>query len=290
MTTPSGKSAETAHSSRTWLRRLRGYSWLGALVAVLAMAQVVSQRIADNLLWAQERELRLEFTQAPCLEAGGLMRSSRPLPPSAGALLRSCFGGLPKNISSHAQIRALKLLVPKDISDALQPPETYPEEQIAVALYPSLAEVVRERCGKLQQVSPDLCRPERQLMVRDAVGDHLVSMIRSDDDLSLLRGLSLACGLGREAIGLAERVGEAPRAGIAVRFLRDCGLPREEAISELQSHIAPDDPLLGVAALELRRLEAAQVSDALAAVLPSLPPGLTKVLVEYALQGLADLR
>jgi len=113
------------------------------------------------------------------------------------------------------------------------------------------------------------------------IGD-LAAALSSDDNALRTRALYDACRRpAGEALAAAAVVAEAGDRGRATaQLVRDCVLPRAEAIRELEALIEADDPISAVAALELHRLGAGD-SPVLAA-LADRQPGLAGWLAAYS--------
>ena len=83
----------------------------------------------------------------------------------------------------------------------------------------------------------------------------MVDALTSTNEQITMRAVYDACRLPADtALSLAVDIAEeAP--GLS-RLVRDCALPRDEAIAELEALIVQRDPLSAVAVLELHRLGA----------------------------------
>lgn len=108
----------------------------------------------------------------------------------------------------------------------------------------------------------------------------LASALSGADESRATQAAYAACRLpAEEALRLAEQTATAAP-GLA-RLVRDCALPVEQAIQELEAIVAQDDPLAAVAVLELHRLGVTE-SAALQARASS-DPGLAGWLATYSL-------
>lgn len=111
-----------------------------------------------------------------------------------------------------------------------------------------------------------------------ALGD-LAEALAAPSDAIAVRAVYAACRLPpAEARDVAARAAETAPA--LARLVRDCALPRAEAIAELEAMVDQDDPLVAIAVLELHRL-GAQDSRALAD-LAARQPGLAGWLARYS--------
>ncbi|MFT4977313.1 MAG: hypothetical protein ACI8S6_003218 [Myxococcota bacterium] len=112
----------------------------------------------------------------------------------------------------------------------------------------------------------------------------LAEALASRDEARARRATFAACRLpAAQALDIAAAAARHPTGRPLARLVRDCALPRQDAIRELEALITQDDPLASVAVLELHRL-GARDSVALKA-LSERDGGLAGWLAAYSLDS-----
>ncbi len=261
---------------------------VSAAVLSLVLMQLLSQRIGDELIWSSPQSLSMSLEKEPCIALQKQISPTQPLPPAAQALVQSCMQSAIYEFSAKNLERVLDKAAPPAIARSLQTSDGVAPAYVAVALFPTVEKRTATLCTQ-GRLSRELCDLEQAAAAKTALDRYLVQSILQNDDDDLLRALRLACPLNERALNIAAAVSAGGlRAKAAARFLRSCALPRSEAIAELRTFLKPEESLLPVVALEIRRIEAKELKTDLEALHDRLEAGPAKEMVTFALAGLRD--
>ena len=252
----------------------------------IVLTHFLSQRIGDELLWSSPQKLSLSLEREPCIALQKRISSPDPLPPAAQVLVQRCIQSSIFEFSAKNLAQILETVAPQDIASSLRKKDGIASSYVAMALFPSLEKRVQDLCSQ-SRFSQGYCLEDRLRKAKSSVERHLAEMILQENDADLLRGMLFACSLKARAQNIAKDLETGGRrVKGASRFLRSCSLPRERAISELKELLHPEEDLLAIVALELRRLRAKEAQPELEALLETLPSGVASSMVKFALEGL----
>jgi hypothetical protein len=172
--------------------------------------------------------------------------------------------------------------VPSFVLFGLAPDAGLSPEVLAVLLSPPLADRVASACPHLDpEMARALCSATGRSRAERGRDAALERSLAGDDEAQALWAVELASGLGAAGARIAEAAArgatEDSGRGHALIVLART-LPADAAVARLARHLAPEDPLAPVAALELSRLEGGREALAVA----DIDEGALSALVEVA--------
>ena len=151
--------------------------------------------------------------------------------------------------------------------------------QLAIIQYPVLEDRIEKLCFE-RRFERSICSSLPLKDAKTTFDDLLVQDLLGKDERLRLRALQLACTLEARGTDIAEKMGN----NASSLMIQSCTLPREKAIQMLEKMLTPENPLLPIVALELRRHKARQSRQSLESLQPKDP--LSRTMIDFALQGI----
>ena len=202
-------------------------------------------------------------------------------------------------LSRASQFLGLRLWLANEMAGEDIPP-AHVDDFVSILLDPKNKQVLIQRCPTLPEYLVSLCDESARQVLEARLDELLGSTLsqgysvaaehRQDEtDLGLLAA-EVASGLGARGVRMAELLltdpDTPPRSrALAVTVLARA-MPREQAIQRLSELLRVQEPAVVVVALELARLDARDVQEAMAAVAVELGPTAEGQLVRFAGVGL----
>ena len=263
---------------------------IAAVAAALILSvgfHLAAQKIGDRYLWPRGQGLRIDAEQDPCQQLQQILGSGQPLPPSAQALIQSCFLEISYKIPPEAHSQAMALMAPSELLDPLR--GQLRPGQVAISLFPEVRAEMKRLCAKGALQDPYICKKDQRLKGDALVDQQLLSLLHSSDEMSYLRGLQLSCGVGIRAAKIAEQLGSkgtgmGQKNYAAALFLKNCASPKRA--SAMLKQLSADNPALPMVALELARMDVQEAYTPLNQLIEQLPEGLSRLMVELAARQL----
>ena len=267
-------------------------SKIAAAVSVLILGvsfHVAAQKIGNRYLWPRGQGLRINAEQDPCQQLRQILGSGQPLPPSAQALIQSCFFEISYKIPPESHSQAMALMAPSEILDPLR--GQLRPGQVALSLFPKVRSEMKRLCSKGSLQDPYICKKDQRLKADVIVDEQLFMLLHSSDEMIYLRGLQLSCGVGIRAAKIAERLGSkgtglAQKNYAAALFLKNCASPKKA--SSMLKQLSVENPALPMVALELARMNVQEAYKPLNQLIDQLPAGLPRLMVEMAARQLEE--
>ncbi|MBM74196.1 MAG: hypothetical protein CMK59_02240 [Proteobacteria bacterium] len=261
-----------------------------AVVAVLVFAlgfHLAAQKIGDRYLWPQGSGLRIDADKDPCVQLRQILGTGQPLPPSAQALIQSCFLEISYKIPPEAHSQAMALMAPSDLLDPLR--GSLRPGQVAIALFPGVRTEMKRLCSKGALQDPYICKKDERQKADRLVDKQLIALLQSSDEIIYLRALQLSCGVGVRAAKIAEQLGATgveigQKNYASALFLKNCASPNNSSVMLKQLDV--NNPALPMIALELARMDVQEAYVPLNQMIEQLPKGLPRLMVELAARQL----
>ena len=245
---------------------------------------LAAQKIGDRYLWPRGEPLRLSAPLDPCAQLQQVLGTGQPLPPSAQALIQSCFAEISYKLPPEAHSQSMALLAPSEILDPLR--GQLRPGQVALALFPEVRVELKRLCSRGAIQDPFICKRDERAKADQLVDTQLLQQLQSEDEVAFLRALQLTCGLGERAAKIAERLGAKGEVGMGQKkyaqalFLKNCAAP--DKAYQMLTQLEVGNPALPMVALELARMNVEEAYAPLRALSEELPDGLPKLMVELA--------